>query len=441
MTWMTIAAVVAVLIGFNALYVAAEFATISSRRSRLAEMAAGGDRAAARLSAIAGDPRRLDAYVATCQVGITVSSLVLGFYGQGRVATALAPWLGHTGLSQVAAASIAAVAVLLLLTGLQVVLGELVPKNVGVRFPERLAILTWWPMRWSQWLLHPLVALFNGSGAAVLRVFGAQPTAEGLHVHRPEEIILLARESAAGGLLEPEERRLLENALRWRNLTVRQAMVPRTHVLAAPVDTPAEDLLALLAGSPHARLVVHEGGLDHVVGLVHLKDLLCMAAYGSVRPVLREPVYVPITARASEVFALLQRERSPVAVVLDEHGGTAGITSLDDLVEALFGDLHDEFDVQEPPLTVQRGGRRVVVRGDVPVRQLNAWLGLYLAEGEAETLGGLLLSCAGRIPRTGESLAVGDVTFRVERMGRRGVASASLAVTAAQLERLREEVR
>ncbi|MFN2252286.1 MAG: CNNM domain-containing protein, partial [Anaerolineae bacterium] len=217
MTWLVIIAAVGTLIGLNSLYVAAEFATVSSRRARLRHMANEGNQLAQWLLPIVTDPSRLDAYVAACQLGITASSLLLGFYGASQVTPAVSSILSGAGVGlERLAPGLTATAVLAFLTSLQVVLGELVPKNVGIRFPEKLALATVRPMRWSMWLFRPLIWLFNGSATLVLRLMGLTPTTEGLHVHSPEEIIMLVEESTAGGLLDEGERRMLERALHWR---------------------------------------------------------------------------------------------------------------------------------------------------------------------------------------------------------------------------------
>ena len=284
---LVMAAVIALLLAISALYVAAEFAMVGSRRSRLEQMAADGDRLAAWLAAVAADPRKVDAYVATCQVGITLSNLVIGFYGQARVAEAVRPSLIRLGVAEASVGTVSATAVLAVLTSLQVVIAELVPKNVGVRFPERLAVVTALPMRWSSALFRPFVLVFNGSGNLLLRAIGRSTGSEAVHVHRPEEIVLLSQESTAGGLLDPQEQRLLQNALRWRQMTVAQAMVHRTQLLAAPARLSPSQMLALLADSPHSRLLLHGGSIDDVVGTVHLKDLLCMGEKARTEAVMR----------------------------------------------------------------------------------------------------------------------------------------------------------
>ena len=383
-------AVIAALLLIQALYVGAEFATLSSRRSRLAQMAGDGNRFARMILPVVEDPHTLDVYIAACQIGITISSLVLGFYGQSKLSGVVTPLLESAGINAPRAAeTLSAAVILLLLTGLQVVLGELVPKNIGVQYPERLALLTALPMRWSIVLFRPLIWFFNGSGRLILRLMGINPTNEHVHIHSPEEIAMLVEESSAGGLLEAQEQRLIENTLWMRESTVRQMMVPRTRVLAAPADKPCEEMFTLLANSPFSRLPLYEGSIDNIVGVVHLKDLLCLRRTyhltadtdcADVRQVMSPALFIPDSMQADEAFTLLQRKRYHVAIVLDEYGGTAGIVTLEDLIEEIFGEVQDEFDQELAPF---RGlpGNFVMVRWDWRIEELNELLDLAPAQG------------------------------------------------------------
>jgi putative hemolysin len=443
MTWLVVLATIIILIGFNALYVAAEFATISARRSRIVYLAEEEEnRAAQLLLPFIEDVQQLDTYVAACQIGITISSLVLGFYGQATISAALAPYLIELDwLSEIAAVSIAATLVLVFLTTLQVVMGELVPKNIGIRYPEKLAMLTVRPLRWSLFFFRPLIWLFNGSGRLILRLLGITTSTTHVHIHAPEEILMLVEESGAGGLLDREERRLLENTLRLRGLVARQVMIPRTRMFTASVDESVVDLLVMLAESPYSRLPLYEESIDNIVGLVHLKDLFCLqqqADAQSVRSVMREMRFVFENTPADEVFVTLQNQHYNMAVVLDEYGGTAGMVTLEDLVEEIFGELQDEFDVEIPVLQV-RSDNRIVVRGDTLIADLNEWLDLHLDSDEVDTIGGLVLSEAGYVPEVSEEIVIDELTVRVDEMDGKAIRTISLLVSPEQARQIREE--
>ncbi len=438
MNLLVISSTILILIGLNALYVAAEFSAVSSRRARLAQLAKEGNPAAAQILAIVENVRNLDTYIAACQVGITLTSLLLGYYGQATLAEMLAPVFQRLGgLSQVAAHSTAVTIVLAFLTGLQVLLGELTPKNVGIQYPEKLALLTVRPVRWSMALFRPLIWLFNGSGRLLLKLLGLEEGMEHAHIHAPEEILILVEESGAAGLLQDEEKRLLENTLRLRKLLVRHVMVPRTQMLAASIDEPFQRILEILANSPYSRLPLYQGSIDNVVGIVHLKDLLCLEGGPGpkdVRQVLREVAIVFENTPVEEAFLQLQKGRVHMAIVLDEYGGTAGLVTLQDLIEEIFGELSDEFDVVVPPIQVT-GDECILVRGDVLVTDLNEWLDLYLPTDEADTIGGLVLSELNRIPRKGDTVTVAGVTIRVEKVEGKRIALVSMALPREKVQR------
>ncbi len=440
MAFLIVLSITTLLIGINGLYVAAEFSTVSTRRSRLSQLAADGNSLAQSLQPIVDNPSLLDRYIATCQLGITISSLLLGFYAQSGAAAYLEPQLVRLGIFSAAVAqSITATGLLLLFTILQAVLGELVPKNIAIREPERLALVTSVPTRWSMALFRPLVWFFNGSGMFLMRLFKLSVEAEHTHVHAPEEILMLVEESEAGGLLHQEERRLLANTLQMREILIRQVMIPRTRLMVASVDAPCDSLLSQLAASSYSRLPLYEGSIDNIVGVVHLKDLFCLLQLTDqqdVRAVMRPVLFVPETMRVEQVLAQLQRDHHYVAVVLDEFGGTAGMVTLKDLVEEIFGEFKDEFDLPVSQFRLTEDGR-LRVRGDVSIRDLNDWLDLLLAHGDVDTIGGLVLSELGRIPAPDDEVVVQNIRFRVEVMEGNAINVVSLALNTEQAQRIK----
>ena len=441
--------VVIFLILVNGVYVAAEFATVSSRRPRLAQLADEGNAQALYMLRVIESPHALDTYIAACQLGITVSSLILGFFGQSQIIRLFEPQFARLDeFAQVAARSATATAILLSLTILQVVLGELMPKNIGIQFPERLALATAPIMRWSVLLFHPLIVLFNGSGRLLLRLAGRKAVAEGAHIHTPEEILILVEESSAGGVLDADERRLLVNTLQLRTLTARKVMIPRTHILAASVDEPCDRLLTLLANSPYSRLPLYEETIDSIIGMIHVKDLL-RAVYAadtaegetsrppSARLLLHPVLHVPDSAPVEIVMDTMQRRRVNLAVVVDEYGGTAGMITFEDLVEEIIGEFEDEFDQEDPPIEL-RSNNRLRVRGDVQLTDLNEALDLEFPTDEVDTIGGLVFSTVGRIPTAGDIAVVNGLPIRVDRIVNNSVGAVSFPVTAAQAARIKQ---
>ncbi len=422
---MVVATLVAtVLIFATALYVAAEFAAVSVRRSRLRSLAAEGNRLARWLIPVIESPAELDRYIAVSQIGITLTSLVLGAYAQATFAVALAPLLQRFGgLQQVAANSLAAGLVLALLTGLQVLVGELIPKTLALQFPTPTALYTVAPMAASRWLFRPFNLVLNGSGLLILRLLGTPHQAH-RHIHSPEEIELLIAESRDGGLLEPDEHRRLQRALRLNLRQARQLMVPRRKIAAVDINTPLSELIGILANSPYSRLPVYRSSIDDVAGLVHTKDVARWLAAGGADTATLAGMIRPITSvhesvTADRVLTQLRERRAHQALVVDEFGGTAGLLTLEDVLSELVGGVGDEFKASEPaPETLPDG--RVRLPGDTAVQDAAQFLGDDW-DTDASTLGGLITEALGHIPVPGERVSMGRHVFEVERVVDRAV--------------------
>lgn len=420
------ALVVALMVGANALYVAAEFAAVGSRRSRVQEAAESGNGGARSLLAILKDGKRLDTYVAACQIGITLSSLVAGAYGQARIAPMLAPVLGPVGGE---AASI--VVVLVLITALQVVLGELLPKTIALRYPERLALATLRPMQASLLLFKPLVHFFNGTAFLVMRRLGLHAPRGHAHVHSPEELEGLYRESAAGGLIDAAERDMLAGVLNVEARLVREIMTPRTRLTWVDAGEKAATALHRLVDTPYSRFPVAEGGIDGIVGVIHLRALFEAVERGEdavVAGLMRPPLVVADVMTVPNLWRALRDARRHTAIVVDEYGNVAGMVTLEDALEEVFGEVQDEFDQEEEPFSESNG--RIQVRGDVLVEALNDRHQLHLPEDEVDTVGGLMWHLLGRLPVEGETVgfAPDRIEFRIERMERNAVRRVSFVV-------------
>lgn len=443
---LTTIGVVALLIFFNALYVAGEFATVSSRKTRINQLAAQGNPLARQLLPLMENTRALDRYVAACQLGITVSSLILGAFGERVVAERLAlpleaalilaqPFFTDMGLTATTAADVAAhtvsvIFVLLIFTSLQVIVGELLPKSIAIQHPERTALSVVLPVRWSMALFRPLIWLFNGSGRLISKLFNLESVENRSRAHSPAEIEILVAESHEGGLLDAEERQMLRNAFRLRELTARQVMVHRTKIVAASTDSTVRDLLNMAMDSGHTRLPLYQEDIDDIRGFVHIKDLfrLHVEASNNLAHILREVVHVPETMPALSVWETLQNERQYMAIVFDEYGGTAGLITLEDLIEEVFGEVQDEFDEESAVMSFDQAGRRVHLRADLLVSDVNEYLNLSLPEDEATTLSGLVFHALGRPPDEGEIVKFEDTSIRIERIEDLGVSEVSLQI-------------
>lgn len=425
-----------------AFYVGAEFATVSARRTRLNQMAAQGDSLARLLLPYLEDSHKLDRYVTACQVGITITSLVLGAYAQAAIATPLAASLGErfgSVMSGTAAARLAhwlsVVGVLLFITVLYVILGERLPKSLAIENPEGVARAVVWPMRISLILFALPIWLFNSSAALLLRLAGRDTRQTVGRAHSAEEIELLVTESHEGGLLDDNERRLLRNALRLRDLTARQVMVHRTRIVAAPVETSAVELMHLAVEGGYSRIPLYRDSIDDIVGFVHVKDIFRLYHQGISQPdsAIRDVVYVPETLSIPNVWDQLSTQNRYLAIVFDEFGGTAGLLTLEDLIEEIFGELQDEFDDENAVIARDKEGR-IYLRGDLLVSDVNEYLELDLPEDAADTLSGLVFSYLGRPPVSGDEIHLGDILIRVESMEDLGVGEVSLLLPPRETE-------
>lgn len=421
-------AVVVVLTAFTALYVAAEFATVGVRQSRISQLADDGNPLARRLLPIITDSQRLDRYIAASQIGITLSGLILGAYGQSRLGEGLASLLGRGGLTTGAAASTAAVVTLLGLTAFNVVFGELVPKSLALQFPTQVSLWLYWPMTASLAVFRWFIGLLNGSGLLILRLLGMRAADGHRHIHSPDEITMLIAESKDGGLLDAEEQRRLSQALQLGRRTAKQLMVPRRHVHAIDIDSPPTDLLAWAIESPYTRAPVYRGHIDDVVGLIQTKDVAALYARTGgaagwtalVKPLTK----VPSSLTADRLVAELRRRQARLALVLDEYGGVDGIVTLEDILHELVGEVADEFKSVDAPQLLPDG--RIRLPGALRLDDAAAWLGVDWADDEADTVGGRVVVALGTVPSGGERLTIDGVEVEVERTD--GPAIASIVV-------------
>ena len=411
------------LIAVNALCVGAEFAMVAVQRSQIAFLARAGNQRAARLLPVLEDGVQLDRYVAACQIGITVSSLVAGAYAQATVAVRIAAWLGQSfGLAPPSASMTGVVAVLIGLTLLQVVVGELVPKSLALQYPERVALATYLPMRIFVRVYGGFIWLLNGSGLLLLGSLGIARGSH-LHVHSAEELAILFSESRSGGKLSSESHRRLERGLRLSKLTVRQLMTPRSQLCALEVNALGSEILQKLIQSPYSSLPVYRGTLDRVLGVISTKAMIeRYAATGALPPIeqlVRPAVFVPEALHSHGLVRFLQRKQSSNAIVVDEHGGVQGIISLKDVLWQLFGEVEDELAPPDARVEVLADGS-IRLPGGLRRNEAEHWLRTRW-EGQSTTVGGHIIAALGRLPAQGEQVEIGGVRVTVDEMGPRTV--------------------
>lgn len=433
-------AIIAVLILVNGVFVAAEFAIIGTPRASVERRAAQGHRTARLVAAILRDPRRQDQYIATAQLGITFASLGLGMYGEHVLAQWFSPlfsmldtWLPFP---EHIAATVTAVA---LLTYLHIVLGEMVPKTLALQRAEQTSLWITSPVMWVKAALYPLVIGLNGLGNVLLRLFGVHREVASQHAgHTAEELEYLIAESQEGGALRAEAGKLLQDLLRFTELTAAEVMVPRVKVVGIPLGASSSDLISLLRGSTFTRFPVFREDLDEIAGVVHVKDLLPKVLNGgSVEESdIRPAPFVPHTAEMDTVLSAMRRDQAQMAVVMDEYGGTAGIITEKDLLDEVMGEMHEDSSPSE--LQSDESGR-LRAAGTVRLKEIGERLGVDLQHEEVETVGGLVLSLLERPPQPGD--AVTHEGIHIEVMAIEGHSVKTCVITRFQLDSEGSDVR
>ena len=417
----------------NAFFVAAELSLVAMRPSRLRQLVEQGD---ARARVVQELLAHLDRVLSGVQVGITLASLGLGFLGEIVLAKffhLLLDWLPGPQAVVVAHSTALALA-FLSLTFLHVVLGELVPKSLSLQRAERMTLLVARPLNWFLHIFRWAIALLDGTSAWVVRALGvADPHSHAL-VRSAEELKILIQQARERGLVEVGEQQLIESAIELGQLQVREIMVPRPDLHLLPVEASLHEVMKTFATTQRSRIPVYQGSLDHVLGFVHIKDMLWILldrerhrAEGlppqefHLRRVLRDVLIVPESKPVSELLADFRGRRASVAMVVDEFGSIRGLVTLEDILEQVVGEIHDEFDVVERPVTLADGAS--VFDATLNVRDLETQYNIALPEDPAyETVAGFVMSKLGFIPRGGESFEYNGYRFTVVEMDRRRVA-------------------
>jgi len=403
------------LLVVNAFFVAAEYAIVRVRPTQLQELAGGGS---ARARVALRITTQLDRYVSTVQVGVTGASLALGFVGEPAVSRAIAPALGTlVPPSEPAYHVISFLVAFAMITYLTLVIGELAPKYVAIRAALPLALWTAYPLELCYRALLPFVWLVHASASLLVSLLRIGPSSE-LDVQSAEELKLLLAVSTRRGILQESERAILTNALEFADRLVRQVMVPRTLLVAVDDDTALERLRELAGSCRVSRIPVYHGDLDTVVGIVHLRDLASHVTGRTARDVMRAATFVPGTMRLDQALAEFKRQRSRLAIVIDEFGGTAGLVTLEDVVEELVGEIPGASD-QEVPFREEAPGI-FLVDGLLPLAELRERLDLELVGEPYDTVGGFVFGHLGREPRVGDGVDAEGMHFQVMGMeGRR----------------------
>ena len=420
-------AAIAVLVLVNGFFVAAEFSLVSVRRTRVEELVRLGRPGARAVQHAVKDP---DRFIAATQLGITLASLGLGWIGEPVLSRMIEPLFEFLPgeIAGQAAHLVAGTAIAFaLITFLHVIIGELMPKSVALQNPEQTALIVAGPTLFAETVFRPFIWLLNGTGNFLLRAFGLGRSSGQENLHSVEELKLIAEASEQGGLIEPNEREMLDAVFDLRDTTARQVMVPRTEMITVATTATLGEVIGVAADHSLAKFPVYEGDPDHIVGIVHIKDVVRVlhesvergtqkeALAGPAHQITREALFVPETIRIDDLLVRFRRHKQHIAILLDEFGGTSGLVTLDDLTEELLGDVRDVFDSEEPDIQPRPDGS-FSVSGLAPLEEVNGALGLNLVDENSDTIAGYVLGRLGHIPTVGDGLESDGLAFRVEAM-------------------------
>ena len=403
----------------NAFFVAAEFGLVSVRRTRVEELAAQGHPTAAIVRRALDDP---DRFIAATQLGITVASLALGWIGEPALAHLFVPLLQFLPESWIGAAahSIAAAIAFICITFLHVVAGELAPKSIALQNPERTAFFVARPMLVVFQIFRPAIWALNGAGNGLLRLLGIRPASGHERVHSVQELKMLIEASQEEGVLEAEEEQMLRAVFDLRSSRAAEVMVPRTEMVCVPADATVEELADLAERTALTKFPVFENDLDHIIGIVYLKDLLrpiraCRSDL-TARALMREALFLPETVSVADLLAHFRRARQHIAILVDEYGGTAGLVTLEDLLEEIVGDIGDLFEPPTPQVQRLPDGS-ILLDGLMTIDEANEALNLTLSDPFYTTVGGLVMGRLDRVPTVGDEVVLEDGRrLRVEEM-------------------------
>jgi magnesium and cobalt exporter, CNNM family len=403
-----------VLVALNGFFVAAEFALVRVRESRITQLEQEGS---ARARVVHGVLRDLDSYLSVCQVGITMASLGLGWVGEPAVAHLIEPVLGAIGITSERIVTVVSVALgFAVITYAHLVFGEQAPKYFSIQKAEGVSLWISRPLNLFRLMFRPVVWLVNASTNFVLRPWGVR-LGEEMEAHSEEELRIMISSSTASGVLDPEEREYLNNVFDFGDRVAREIMVPRPDIEALPHDAPLPDLAERAAFGRYTRYPVYEEDLDHILGAVHVKDLFRAAKEEpegfDLASLIRECLVVPETKSIEQILREFQQRKLQMAIVIDEWGSVEGLITIEDILEEIVGEIQDEFD--EGEAAIERiGDDLYAVDGRIPITEVNDHFDLDLPHEDFDTIGGFILGSLGRPPEVGDTVEAEGATLNVK---------------------------
>lgn len=408
--------IVLLLVGLNGLFVAAEFAIVTVRKTRIEQLVEEGNAVARVVQRAVKHP---DMYIAATQLGITMASLGLGWVGEPTIAQMVEPPLQSLigGFAPAASHAIAIAISFALITSLHIVLGELAPKSLALQNPERVAMIVTTPTDLFLRVFRPFIIALNTAGNVVVRALGARPAEGHTLVYSVDELKMLVSQSREAGVIEEQEQEIIDRVFEFGETTAREVMVPRTEVIGIEAGTTIDDFLRFAVAQNHSRFPVFERDLDQIIGVAYLRDAIQSVLAGDsqtrgVESISREALVLPETVRVDVLLSEMKRRRIQLVILADEYGGTAGIVTLEDVMESIVGEVQDEFETVTSDIMPQPDGS-AIVNGLVLIDQVNERFGLGLPTDDYDTIGGYVFGQIGRKPERGDVVDVEGARLRV----------------------------
>lgn len=431
--------IIALLLFLNGFFVAAEFSMVSVRKTRITQLTNEGNLSAkVALDAL----KDLDKFIAAVQLGITISSIGLGWVGEATLVRMVEPLFSFlpNGYQLAAAHTISVAIAFALITVLHVVIGELMPKSIALQYPEKTSLLIALPMTFVTKLFLPFIFLLNGLGNFLLRLLGIPPSQSSHLAHSIEELNMLINASYNEGVLNETEREMLHNVFKFSDLTAKQVMVPRTDMACISSDIEFDELNKLAMESQYTRYPVYEENLDHIIGMVHVKDLYAISLKNedfSVQKLLRPVLLVPETITMDNLVREFKKCQGQMAIVIDEFGGTSGLITLEDVLEEIFGEVQDEFDADEEADIRETGENIYLANAMMRLDEITEFFGVEIFDEDVDTIGGLVVKMLGRIAQVGDVVEIQNIKFDVQEID--GARITKLVITKLTPESVEQE--
>ena len=413
--------VIVLLLFSNGFFVASEFAMVKVRKTRIEQLVKEGNGIAKiALEAI----KDLDKFIAAVQLGVTISSIGLGWVGEGTLARIVEPvfdfipGIGQTIATHTVSASIA----FALITFLHVVIGELIPKSIALEYTEKTALIVAKPMQMITFVFNPFIWVLNGFGNWVLKLLNIPHSHKASLVHSTEELDMLVNASYDGGVLNETEKDMLHNVFKFSDLTAKQVMIPRTDMVCIQKETPIEDLNKLAAENQYTRYPVYEEDIDHIIGLVHVKDLFSLSINDEVCPIekiLRPVLLVPETITMDNLVLEFKKRKGQMAIVVDEFGGTSGLVTLEDVLEEIFGEVQDEFDEEEETDIREVAPNTYLTNAMMRLDEFAEFFNMDeedIDDEDVDTIGGLVVKELGRLAQVNDKVTIHNLKFIVKEI-------------------------